>query len=130
MNEVSIVIQAKDDPKNLLSTAEKAQAFREGLTVVFMDGATEGGQLGIELIIKGVDIKGEHTIIGFAVTENNWEALMGAFIGARMRFGRMPKDEFEIVRHYIKQKAKAFIEYLPLDKRDELSPHVKKFFGI
>jgi hypothetical protein len=130
MNEVCIIVQAKDDPKNLLSTAEKAKNFREGLTVVFMDQATEGGQIGIELIIKGVDIKGNSTIIGFAVTENNWEALMGAFIGARMRFGRMPKDEFEIVRHYIKQKAKAFIQFLPAEKRSDLEPHVKKFFGI
>jgi hypothetical protein len=130
MNEVCIIVQAKDDPKNLLSTAEKAKNFREGLTVVFMDGATEGGQIGIELIIKGVDIYGKETIVGFAVTENNFEALMGAFIGARMRFGRMPPDQFEIVRHYIKQKAKAFIQFLPVEKRSEIEPHVKKFFGL
>lgn len=130
MNEVCIIVQAKDDPKNLLSTAEKAKNFRDGLTVIFMDGATEGGQIGVELIIKGVDIYGKQTIMGFAVTENNFEAMMGGFIGARMRFGRMPKDEFEIVRHYIKQKAKAFIEYLPQEKRSDVGAHVKKFFGL
>jgi hypothetical protein len=90
-----------------------------------MDGATEKGQIGIELIIKGVDINGKPTI-----TENNFEALMGAFIGARMRFGRMPPDQFEIVRHDIKQKAKAFIQFLPAEKRSELEPYVKKFFGL
>ena len=130
MNEITIIVQGKDDPKNLLSTDGKAENFREGLTVVFMEGATEGGQLGIEFIFKGVDIFGNPTIIGHALTENNYENLMGAFIGVRMRFGRMPQDQFEMVRHYIKQKAKAFIEYLPLEVREEYSVYVKKFFGL
>ena len=55
---------------------------------------------------------------------------MGAFIGVRMRFGRMPKDQFEIVRHYVKQKAQAFIQYVPEEKRSEFTPLIKRFFGV
>ena len=130
MNTVQILVQSKDDPKNLLSTEEKAKNFREGLTVVFIEGLSHGGQIGVELIIKGVDLYGNPTIIGYPITENNFEVLMGAFIGARMRFGRMPADQFELVRHYIKQKAKAFIDYIPQEKRHDLEMYVKKFFGV
>ena len=97
MNEVCIIVQAKDDPKNLLSTAEKAKNFREGLTVVFMDQATEGGQLGVELIIKGVDIYGKETIVGF---------------GAPMRFGRMPPDQWALCSPLRERESKKFSRLL------------------
>lgn len=130
MNTIKIIVQSKDDPKNLLATEEKAQALDDGLTVVFVESATEKGQLGVELIIKAVDLYGNKTITGFAVTENNMEALMGAFIGARMRFGRMPTDQWEMVRHYVKDKAKRFIESLDSSKRKLIEVDVKKFFGL
>lgn len=130
MNTVQIIVQAKDDPKNLLSSLEKAAAFEPGLTVVFMESATVKGQLGIELIFKGKDLFGKETIIGATVTENNWEALMGAFIGVRMRFGRMPQDQFEMVRHYVKQQARRFLQTLSLEKLQIVGEDVKKFFGI
>lgn len=130
MNKVSIIIQSKDDPKNLVSTPEKAEAMREGLTVVFMESATKGGQLGIELIIKGADINGNRVINGYTVTENNFEAIMGAFIGARMRFGRMPEDQWEMVRHYVKQQVARYLETLAKDSRDLIEKSMKKFFNI
>lgn len=129
MNLVNIVVQAKEDPKNLLSSKEKIDALQEGLTVVFIEGATSRGQLGIELIIKGKDIQGRETVIGFALTENNFEAMMGAFIGVRMRFGRMPADQWEMVRHYVKDKAKRFIATLDDRKRAVIENDVRKFFG-
>jgi len=42
----------------------------------------------------------------------------------------MPKDQFEIVRHYVKQKAQAFIQYVPEEKRSEFTPLIKRFFGV
>jgi hypothetical protein len=130
MNQIRILVQSKDDPKNLLSTDEKAAEFPEGMTAVFMEGATKGGQLGIEFIFKSKDIDGRETITAFAVTENNYEALMGAFIGARMRFGRMPADQWEMVRHYVKEKARSFLLYLGVDKRRIIENDVRKYFGL
>jgi hypothetical protein len=130
VNEIRIVVQAKGDPKNLLSNKQKQADFHTGMTVVFMEAATEGGQLGIEFIVKGEDINGNHTINAYAITENNMEALMGAFIGTRMRFGRMPKDQWEMVRHYVKQQATRFLEQLPVSKLQLVGDDVKKFFGI
>jgi hypothetical protein len=130
MNTVNILIQSKDDPKNLLTTAEKAKAFPEGLTVVFIEGATQGGQLGIELIYKGQDIFGKETIMGHPVTEMNWEKIMGIFIAARMRFGRMPEDQWEMVRHYVKEQVTRFRDQLPEDKQKFIDEDLKKFFRI
>lgn len=130
MNEVRIIVQSKDDPKNLLSTNEKIDSFADGLTVVFIESATQKGQLGIELIIKAPDINGNKTVTGFGITENNMEALMGAFIGARMRFGRMPADQWEMVRHYVKDKARRFIATLDLNKKKLIESDVRKFFGV
>jgi hypothetical protein len=130
MNEINIIVQSKDDPKNLLSTAEKAEGFPDGTTIVFMEAATKSGQLGIEFIMKGQDIFGNKTIMGFQLTENNMEALSGAFIGVRMRFGRMPADQWELVRHYVKQKAQAFLQSLPPDKQKAFGMDVRKFFGL
>jgi hypothetical protein len=129
MNEVRILVQSKDDPKNLLSTAEKVEKFHEGLTVVFIESGTQRGQLAIELIIKSKDIYGKDTVVGISATENHWEALTGAFIGARMRFGRMPADQWEMVRHYVKDKARRFIESLDPAKRKVIEADVRKFFG-
>lgn len=130
MNQVSIIVQAKDDPKNLLSTEAKAANFQNGLTVVFMEGATSSGQIGVELIFKGEDIYGKQTIVGAVVTENNFEALAGAFIGVRMRFNRMPQDQFILVRQYVKEKAKNFLTFLSPNKRSVIESDVKKFFGL
>lgn len=129
MNQVHIIVQSKDDPTNLLSSQEKADNFPEGLTVVFMEGATEKGQMGVELIFKGKDIYGRDTITGFAVTENNWEAVMGGFIGARMRFLRMPMDQYYMVRQYVKGKAQKFIETLDDRKRKIIENDIRKFFS-
>ncbi len=129
MNKVRILVQTKEEPKNLLDTKAKADAFPEGLTVVLIEGATEGGQLGTELIIKGKDIYGKETISGFAITENNWESLMGAFIGARMRFGRMPADQWQLVREYLKQQITRYAEQLPEDKK-EAGEDLKKYFRV
>jgi hypothetical protein len=123
-------VQAKDDPKNLLSTEEKAANFEEGLTVVFIEGATTSGQIGVELIFKGEDIYGKQTIMGAALTENNFEGLAGAFIGARMRFNRMPNDQFILVRQYVKEKAKSFLAFLSPNKRAVVEADVKRFFGL
>lgn len=130
MNVLHIVVQSKDDPKNLLSTEEKAKDFHAGLTVVFIEAATTGGQMGMELIIKGEDIFGRETIIGFGLTENNAEALMGGLIGARMRFGRMPEDQWEMVRHYVKQQVSRFLETLTQEKRESIEVEMKKFFRV
>lgn len=130
MNQVSIIVQAKDDPKNLLSTEKKAAEFQDGLTVVFMESATTGGQIGVELIFKGEDIYGNKTIVGAQITENNFEALTGAFIGVRMRFNRMPQDQFIIVRQYVKEKAKNFLAFLSPNKRSVIEADVNKFFGL
>lgn len=130
MNIINIVVQSKDDPKNLLSTEQKAKDFREGMTVVFIESATNKGQLGIEIIIKAPDIYGNTTITGYQLTENNFEALTGAFLGARMRFGRMPSDQFELVRHYVKDKAKRFLATLDDAKKKVIESDVKKFFGV
>ena len=129
MNTLNIVVQSKDDEKNLLSTAEKVDALADGLTVVFIEGATQKGQIGIELIIKGQDINGNQTIMGYGVTENNFEALMGAFIGVRMRFGRMPQDQYELVRHYVKQQVNRFIGTLDDAKRQAVEQLLRKFFN-
>lgn len=130
-NEVRIIIQSKDEPRNLFSTKEKIDAFKDGLTVVFMEGqGVESGQMGIELIINGFDIRGIKAIMGFQVTENNWEAIMGAFIGCRMRFNRMPPDQWGMVRHYVKEQVKRFIETLQPEKRPLIETDLKKFFGI
>ncbi len=129
-NIVHIIIQSKDDPKNLLSTNEKAAAFQDGLTVVFIEGATTGGQIGIELILKTPDANGNKIIVGFGVTENNWEALMGAFIGVRMRFGRMPADQWEMVRHYTKNQILRFLETLNGREKETIQVKIKKFFNI
>ncbi len=130
MNKVRIIVQAKDDPKNLLSSPEKAASFEDGLTVVFIESGAEKGQMATELIIKGKDIFGKETIVGFSVTENNWEALMGGFIGARMRFTRMPANEYELVRHYVKDKAKRFLETLDERKRKIVEADIRKYFGL
>jgi hypothetical protein len=130
MNQVTILVQAKGDPKNLLDTKEKAANFQDGLTVIFMEGATQGGQIGIEFIFKGKDIYGKETIVGAAVTENNFEALAGAFIGVRMRFARMPPDQWALVRHYVKEKAKNFLAFLSPHQRNVVENDVKKFFGL
>jgi hypothetical protein len=58
------------------------------------------------------------------------EALMGGFIGARMRFGRMPGDQFEMVRHYVKDKAKRFLQQLMPSKREIIESDVRRFFGL
>src|SRR5689334_4626847 len=130
MNELRIIVQSKDDPKNLVDTREKYNQFPDGLTVVFMEAATKGGQLGMELMTKGEDIFGRVTLVGYTLTENNAEALMGAFIGARMRFGRMPEDQWAMVRHYVKQQAVRFLESLPEEKRNVIDEELKKFFRI
>ena len=130
MNHLHIIVQAKGDPQNLLNSKAKTDALPEGMTVVLIEGATSGGQLGIEFIFKGRDIYGNHTIMGYTLTENNFEALMGSFIGVRMRFGRMPADEFEIVRHYVKQQVKRFIDQLPADKQAVISEDLHKWFRI
>lgn len=130
MNKVNIVIQSRDDLKNLLDSKEKVEALAEGLTVVFIEAGTKGGQLGIEFIIKGKDIYGNATVMGFGVTENNFEAMMGALIGARMRFGRMPKDEYEIVRHYVKQQVKRFLDSLDVEHRIKVEQSARKFFNL
>jgi hypothetical protein len=130
MNVVKIIVQSKDDPKNILNTPEKVHELHEGLTVVFIESATEKGQLGIEFITKAPDINGNTVVTGYAITENNMEALMGGFIGARMRFGRMPADQWEMVRHYVKDKAKRFIETLDTSKRKTIESDVRKFFGV
>lgn len=124
MNTINIVVQSKDDPNNLLSTE-----LPNGLTVVFIESATQKGQLGIEFIIKSDD-NGNKRITVSAITENNMEALMGAFIGARMRFGRMPTDQWEMVRHYVKDKAKRFLQTLDDSKRTIIEVDVRKFFGV
>lgn len=130
MNALRIIVQSKDDPKNLLSTKEKVDAFGDGLTIVFMEAATQGGQLGMELIIKGEDIFGRETIMGYPLTENNAEALMGSFIGVRMRFGRMPEDEYEIVRHYVKQQVGRFLDGLPEEQKNSIKEAAIKFFRL
>lgn len=130
MNVLRIVVQSRDDLQNLLDTKEKAEKFPVGMTAVFMESKTPGEQMGMELIIKGEDIFGRETIIGFTLTENNAEGLMGGFIGARMRFGRMPQDEWELVRHYLKQQVTRFIESLSDEKRNLIEEDAKKFFRI
>lgn len=130
MNTVRIIVQAKDDPKNLLESIEKARTMPVGLTVVFMEGATKGGQLGIEFIIKGTDVFGNETIISYAVTENNFEGMLGAFIGVRMRFGRMPDDQWEMVRHYMKDRIKNFLSTLDDAKRTTIEEPMRKFFNL
>ena len=110
MNTVHIHLQSKEDPKNLLSTKEKAQAFPEGLSVVFIEGGTEKGQIGIELIMRGEDIFGRETINAASVTENNFEGIVGAFIGARMRWGRMPEHEFILVQDYVRERFNDFVQ--------------------
>jgi hypothetical protein len=129
MNTVNIIVQSKEDPKNLLSTPQKVKALPDGLTVIFIEAGTEKGQLGIELIIKGEDVNGNKTLIGSGVTENNMEAMVGAFIGARMRFGRMPEDEWELVRHYVKSQVNRFIGTIDEDKRKDIEPLMRKFFN-
>lgn len=130
MNTITFIVQAKDDPKNLLSTEEKAEKFSDGLTVVFIEAGTRGGQMVMEFIYKGEDIFGNRTIMGHALTENNAEGLMGAFIGARMRFGRMPQDEWEMVRHYLKQQVTRFLESLSDERRQIIEKDAKTFFRI
>lgn len=130
MTELRIVVQAKDDPKNLLSTKEKAEQFSNGFTIVFMQSATQSGSIGVEFIYKGPNIYGQENIVSAVITENQFEGLMGAFIGVRMRFGRMPKDQWEMVRHYMKDKAKQFLEFVAPDKRKFIENDVKRFFGI
>lgn len=130
MNTVNIIVQSKDDPRNLLGSIEKAKALQFGLTVVFMESATKKGQLGIEFIIKGLDIFGKETIIGYTVTENNFEMLLGAFIGVRMRFGRMPDDQWEMVRHYMKDRIKNFLSTLDEAKRTTIEEPMRKFFNL
>lgn len=130
MNTIQIIVQAKDDPKNLLSTAEKAAAFSDGMTVVFIESATTKGQLGIEFIIKDYDTNGNKVITGYGITENNMDSLMGAFLGARMRFNRMPPDQWEMVRHYVKDKAKRFLQQLTPSKREIIESDVRRFFGL
>lgn len=129
MSTLNIVVQSRDDLKNLLDSEEKSNALPTGLTVVFIEAATKGGQLGIEFIIKGIDIYGKDTIIGYAVTENNMEGLMGGFIGVRMRFGRMPKDQWEMVRHYVKDQVMRFMATLDADKRKQIEQPIRKFFN-
>jgi hypothetical protein len=129
MNTLNIIVQSKDDPKNLLSSKQKADALPEGLTVVFIEAGTKGGQLGIELIIKGKDIYGNSTIMGCGLTENNMEGLMGGFIGVRMRFGRMPQDQWELVRHYVKDQVMRFMNTLEPEKRAQVEQQMRKFFN-
>jgi len=131
MNTVStlrIVVQSRDDLKNLLSTDKRIKEFPEGPTLAIIEAVTKGGQLGFEFINKGKDIYGKETVMSFALTENNAEAMMGAFIGARMRFGRMPQDEYELVRHYVKDQVKRFLNTLDAEKRSVIEIDIRKFF--
>jgi len=128
MNTLRIIVQSRDDLKNLLSTEEKIKKFPEGVTLVIIEAATKGGQLGFEFINKGEDIYGKQTVMGFALTENNMEGMMGGLIGARMRFGRMPKDEYELVRHYVKDQVKRFLDTLDVEKRSVIEIDIRKFF--
>lgn len=130
MNTVNLIVQSADDPKNLLSSKEKAAELPLGLTVVYMEKATERGHLGVELIFKGPDAYGNNTIMVAGVTENNFEGIMGGFIGARMRFGRMPENEYEVVRHYVKQQVTRFIDTLDADDREMIEDKMKHFFGV
>ena len=130
MNYVTILVQSKDDPKNLLDSIEKASKFQNGLTVIFIENGTAAGQIAVELIFKGIDLFGKETIVGVQVTENNFEGVTGAFIGARMRFNRIPEDQFIIVRQYVKEKARNFLKYLAPYKREIVEVDVKKFFGL
>lgn len=112
MNTVHIHLQAKDDPKNLLSSKEKAQGFPEGLSVIFMEEGTAKKQIGIELIIRGNDIFGRETINAATVTENNFDGVMGAFISARMKWGRMPENQFDLVQYYIRERFNDFVNFI------------------
>lgn len=130
MNTINVIVQSKDDPKNILSTVEKADSFPNGLSAIFMENATLKGQLGIELVFKGEDLYGNETIVGHQITENNFEALMGAFIGVRMRFGRMPEDQWEMVRHYLKDQVERFLNCLSPEKRRAIEFDAKRFFRM
>jgi hypothetical protein len=127
MNTLNILVQSKEDPKNILNTDEKVKAFPDGMTVVFMEGATKGGQMGIEFIIKGKDDNDNSVLISHGLTENNMEALCGALIGTRARFGRMPKDEYESVRYYVKQQVNRFITKHGIE--GEVEQQLRKFFN-
>lgn len=130
ISELKILVQSREDIKDLLSTQEKVNEFPEGMTAVFMEAATKGGQLGIEFIIKARDFNGNMVLTSYVLTENNMEALMGAFLGVRMRFGRMPLDQYEMVRHYIKEQVRRFLGTLSPDVKALVDHAAKRFFGI
>jgi len=108
MNKIEIVIQSKDTPKDLYRKGK----ISDGLTVAIMEKATESGQMAVEFLIS---IDGHVT--SAVVTENNFESLMGAFLGARAMWGRLPKDEFELVRYYVGYCVDKFVKAIPDDSK-------------
>lgn len=133
MNQVHIHFQGKEDPKNILSTKEKAKDFPHGLTVVFMEEATQGKQIGVELIMRGDDIFGRETINAATVTENNFDGILGAFVAARIRWGKMPVGQFEMVQTHVREQFDLFIEYLiekyRIDDMDEIKQDIQDFLN-
>jgi len=106
MNILNIVIQSDKDDKDLYRKGK----LSDGLTVAIIQNGTTKGQLALEFFIS---IDGHVT--SAVVTENNFEGLIGAFVGAKMRFDRMISSETSLINHYLTHRLIKVLRDVPND---------------
>jgi len=112
MNKVYMHFQEGNQKGTLVNTPEKARQLETVIHIIFMKEATEGKQIVVDFLIKGVDVFGRETIMQYAITERNMDGVVGAFIGCRIRWGTMEPDQMAVIKMYLNEQSEQILKQI------------------